>query len=218
MIQKARIFNSPFLGIYIRTWEKYTFVPKSTDPELVNMIRETLGTEVVEISLGNSTVLGSLMIMNSQGTILSNLVDSKELKLIPSDLRYTVIDSNLNAFGNNILANDKAAIVHEDYDRKTIREIEDALSVEVVKLSFHDIKTIGSSGLITTKGLILPPFLEDDEVHEIESIFGTKAKVGTANFGSVYVGASVIANSKGALVGEDSTPIEVLNIEEALDL
>jgi len=218
MIQKSRIFNSPFLGIYIKTGEKYTFVPKGTETELKGLIEDTLGTKIIEVSIGGSTVIGSLMAINSNGAVLSNISDKTEIKAFPDDLRITVVNSNLNAFGNNILVNDKMAIVHEEYTSETIREIEDALDVEVVRSSFHEIKTVGSSGLITSKGLILPPFLEEDEVKEYESLFGTKARVGTANFGSVYVGASVVANSKGALVGEDSTPIEVLNIEEALDL
>ncbi len=218
MIQKSRIFNSPFLGIYIKTGEKYTFVPKGIEEELKGLIEETLGTKTVEVSIGGSTVIGSLMAINSHGAVLSNISDQLEIKAFPSDLRVTVINSNLNAFGNNILVNDKLAIVHEEYSIDTIKEIEDALNVEVIRSSFHEIKTVGSSGLITAKGLILPPFLEEEEVKEFESLFGTKARVGTANFGSVYVGASVVANSKGALVGEDSTPIEVLNIEEALDL
>ncbi|MEM3213259.1 MAG: translation initiation factor 6, partial [Thermoplasmatales archaeon] len=80
------------------------------------------------------------------------------------------------------------------------------------------IKTIGSSGLVTNKGIILPPNMSDEEIENIGKLFGVRGSVGTANFGSMYIGASVVSNSNGALIGEDSTTVEISNIEEALGL
>jgi translation initiation factor 6 len=38
----------------------------------------------------------------------------------------------------------------------------------------------------------------------------------TANYGSALVGACMVANSKGAVVGSKTTPIELGRIEEGL--
>ncbi|MGC9294230.1 MAG: translation initiation factor IF-6 [Thermoplasmata archaeon] len=218
MIQKTRVFNSPFLGVYLRTWEKYTLVPSNLDRDMSRIISESLGTELIELTLGGTKLLGSLSAMNSKGILLSNIASDEEKSKIPSDLNIAFLKDQINAVGNDILVNDKAALVHEDFDRKSLRVIEDILDVEVRKGSFGEIKTIGSCGLITTQGLILPPSMSDEEIDEMSNFFGVKGKIGTANFGSLYVGASVVANSKGALIGEDSTTIEISNIEEALNL
>ncbi len=218
MIQKTRVFNSPFLGVYLRTWEKYTLVPSNMDRDMTKVISESLGTELIELTLGGTKLLGSLSAMNSNGILLSNIASDSEMTRMPSDVNVAFLEDQINALGNDILVNDKAALVHEDFDRKSIKVIEDVLDVEVKKGSFGDIKTVGSCGLITKKGLILPPNLNDEEIEDMSNFFGVKGKVGTANFGSLYVGASVVANSKGALIGEDSTTIEISNIEEALNL
>ena len=120
--------------------------------------------------------------------------------------------------GNNILANNKAALIHEEFSDESVRTIREVLGVEVVKGKFKEVRTVGSSGLITSSGLVIPPNMTDDEIDELGKIFGVKGRVGTANFGSLYIGASVVSNSKGALIGEDSTTVEISNIEEALNL
>lgn len=182
------------------------------------IISESLGTELIEMTLGGTKLIGSLSAMNSKGILLSNLASDDEKSRIPPDINVGFLNDQINALGNDILVNDKAALVHEDFDRRSLKVIEDVLDVEVKKGSLGEIKTVGSCGLITSKGLILPPSMTDEEIDDIGNFFGVKGKVGTANFGSVYIGASVVANSKGALIGEDSTTIEISNIEEALNL
>ena len=218
MIQVTRIFNSPFLGVYLRTWEDYTLVPRNSDRDIKSMASHYLKTEPIEMTIGGSNLLGSMAVMNSNGMIFSNIVTEEELKNIPKDVNYAVLEDNLNAVGNNILANNKAALIHEEFSDESVRTIGEVLGVEVVKGKFKEVRTVGSSGLITSSGLVIPPNMTDDEIDELGKIFGVKGRVGTANFGSLYIGASVVSNSKGALIGEDSTTVEISNIEEALNL
>jgi translation initiation factor 6 len=218
MIQVSRIFNSPFLGVYLRTWEDYTLVPRNADRDIKSLVSHYLKTEPLEMTIGSSNLLGSLSAMNSNGMILSNIASEDEIGAIPGDLNVAVLKDSLNAVGNNILVNDKAALIHEDFNNDSVNVIKDVLGVEVFRGKFKEVKTVGSSGLITKSGLIIPPNMTDDEIEELGKIFGVKGRVGTANFGSLYVGASVVSNSKGALIGEDSTTIEISNIEEALNL
>jgi translation initiation factor 6 len=218
MIQVTRIFNSPFLGVYLRTWEDYTLVPRNSDRDFKSMTSHYLKTEPIEMTIGGSNLLGSMTVMNSNGMIFSNIVSEEELKNIPKDVNYAVLKDNLNAVGNNILANNKAALIHEEFSDESVRTIGEVLGVEVVKGKFREVRTVGSSGLITSSGLVIPPNMTDDEIDELGKLFGVKGRVGTANFGSLYIGASVVSNSKGALIGEDSTTVEISNIEEALNL
>jgi translation initiation factor 6 len=45
-----------------------------------------------------------------------------------------------------------------------------------------------------------------------------EAKKGSVNHGSKHVGAGILCNSKGALVGDETTPIEMGKIEDGLAL
>lgn len=218
MIQTTRVFNSPFIGVYLRTWENFTLVPKNTDRDIKSLVEYYLKTEPVSMTIGGSNLLGSLAIFNSSGIVFSNIVTEEEIRSIPDGLNVAVLKDNLNAVGNNILANDKAALIHEEFSSSSVKTIGDILGVEVIRGRFRDVKTVGSSGLVTSRGMVIPPNMTDEEIEEIGRVFGVRGRVGTANFGSPYVGASVVSNSKGALIGEDSTTVEISNIEEALDL
>ncbi len=218
MIQITRVFNSPFLGVYLRTWEDYTLVPRNSDRDIKSLVSYHLKTEPIAMTIGGSNLLGSLAVMNSNGMLFSNIVSSEELKNIPDGINVAVLKDNLNAVGNNILTNDKAALIHDDFTDESVKTIRDVLGVEVLRGKFREVRTVGSSGLVTSKGLVIPPNMTDEEIEELGKIFGVKGRVGTANFGSLYVGASVVSNSKGALIGEDSTTVEISNIEEALNL
>ena len=157
MIQVTRIFNSPFLGVYLRTWEDYTLVPRNSDRDIKSMASHYLKTEPIEMTIGGSNLLGSMAVMNSNGMIFSNIVTEEELKNIPKDVNYAVLEDNLNAVGNNILANNKAALIHEEFSDESVRTIREVLGVEVVKGKFKEVRTVGSSGLITSSGLVIPP-------------------------------------------------------------
>ncbi|HIJ00688.1 MAG TPA: translation initiation factor IF-6, partial [Candidatus Methanomethylophilaceae archaeon] len=56
------------------------------------------------------------------------------------------------------------------------------------------------------------------EMAELSGALGVEFSPITLNYGSAMVGACVVANSKGALVGNISTTIELGHLEEALGL
>jgi translation initiation factor 6 len=120
--------------------------------------------------------------------------------------------------GNNILANDKFALVHPELHKDTVKDIRDVLDVEVEKGRIASQKTVGAAGVVTNKGLLCHPHASKKELEILEERFGVSAKIGTANYGTPLVGACMIANSKGAVVGLSTTPIELGRIEEALGL
>lgn len=52
----------------------------------------------------------------------------------------------------------------------------------------------------------------------IMDVLKVEAIRSTVNHGARMVGAGILANSKGALIGDDTTPIEMGKIEEGLAL
>jgi translation initiation factor 6 len=128
------------------------------------------------------------------------------------------IEDKINAVGNDILVNDKAALVHLDFDKETVKHIGDALDVEVVRGQIGGIKTVGSAAVVTNKGMVVHPETQEEEEEFLKELFGVPVYLSTANYGSRMVGAGVVANSKGAVVGENCSNVEVDRIENALDL
>ena len=127
-----------------------------------------------------------------------------------------MIQDKLNAAGNDILVNDKGCLVHPDIKDKFLKEIEDVLGVPVVKGTIAGLKTVGMSAVVTGKGLLCHPKASDEELRVLEKVFGVPVMIGTVNHGSPVIGSGLVANSKGAIIGNLTTGIEMGRIEEAL--
>ena len=52
----------------------------------------------------------------------------------------------------------------------------------------------------------------------LEEALGVPSGIGTANFGSPLVGAAVVCNANGGLVGTKTTGVEMHRIEDVLSL
>ncbi|NPA74705.1 MAG: translation initiation factor IF-6 [Euryarchaeota archaeon] len=218
MIAKLTIFGSPYVGVYIVANEKIAVVPVGIDKKEKDRIAKTLGVEVFETVLGGSHLIGSLAVMNSNGAIITNFAEEGEVRFLMDKMNVLFIDDKINAVGNDILANDHAALVHLDFDKKTVKLIEDALDVEVVRGQIGGIKTVGSAAVVTNKGMLVHPDVEESEIDFLKKLFKVPVYLTTANYGSKYVGAGVVANTKGALVGENCSNVEIDRIENGLDL
>lgn len=218
MLRKFDINGNPYIGVYCHANEEFVIVPPEFSKEMIFNIEEGLDVEVVQTTIANSSIIGVLVCSNSQGMVVTNFAEDRELKAFKGKLNILYIPDVLNAVGNNILANDKFAMVHPDLEKKTIKEIENTLAVEVLKGKIAGLKTVGAAGIVTNNGMLCHPHTSKSELDILKKRFGVNADIGTANYGVPLVGACAIANTKGAIVGSTTTPIELGRIEEALGL
>ena len=210
--------GNPYIGVYAVANEEISLVPLDCQDSLIDDIQTCLDVEVFRTSLASSTILGTLMALNSYGAVTSDMVSTSELKPLRGKVKFRRLKDRVNAFGNNILVNDNAALVNPDIDKSNLRTISDILNVEVVQGSLAGYNTVGSVCAVTNKGLICHPLTSKEEQEMLKSLFKVPVAVGTLNYGSRTVGASILANSKGAAVGCRSTPIEMGRVEDALYL
>jgi translation initiation factor 6 len=217
MLKKVDFSGNPYIGIYAFSNENSLVIPTTIAKKSRNMMKNVLGTDTVVTTIGDSIIVGALMCGNSNGLVFTNFVKESELKKFKGSNIY-VIDSKLNAVGNTILTNDHGCLVHPRYDGKTIKDIENCLGVKVKRGSIAGIKTVGSVGVATNKGVICHPNASERDMANLKDVFGVEAAVGSANYGVGQVGACALANSRGALVGSSTTPIELGRFEEALRL
>lgn len=168
--------------------------------------------------IGGANIIGSLCVMNSKGILLPNYGDKEDVKDLPDSLEVAVIPSKQTALGNNILANDKHALVHPDYDKRSLQMMEDTLGVEIMEGTIAGLETVGSVAYATNKGILVHPKATEDEIETLKEFFDLPVKKTTANYGTPFIGACLTANTKGAVAGSLTTGIELGNIEDGLDL
>jgi len=218
MLKLGDINGNPYVGVYCAASEAYAVVPDSADSKIAKDISRTLGVQTIQTNIAGTTIVGSLLAMNSNGIILTNFAEKRDLASLPRELRVAKMEEKVNAAGNNILTNDKGAIVHPATSNRMVKVISDTLGVEVDRRKVAGIDTVGSACIATAKGVICHPRTTEDELRSISAFFKVPAAIGTLNYGTPYLGACAIANSKGALVGSRSTPIELGRLEDGLTL
>lgn len=218
MLRLGDIDGNPYVGVFCAVNEEIALVAEPVADEVVDDLREVLGVEVILTTVAGSTVVGSLVAMNSNGIVFSNLAEQHEVSRMPSSMQVGYMPPKVNAAGNNILVNDNGACVHPEATKGTVEMLEGVLGVEVQKRSIAGIDTVGSTCIVTSKGLVCHPRTSEDELKDLSGLFKVPAAPATLNYGTPYLGACAVANSKGAYIGASSTPIEVGRLEDGLQL
>jgi translation initiation factor 6 len=218
LLGKLDINGNPFIGVYCHANEEIAIVPSELSKSGISKIEECLDVEVIKTSIAGSSIIGVLVCSNSHGMVVTNFIEERELETLSDRYNIMLITDVLNAVGNNILVNDRYALVHPEIKNETIKEMEDTLDVEVIRGTIANVKTVGAAGVVTNRGLLCHPHASKSEISDLGNRFQVNSEIGTANYGTPLVGACIIANSKGAVVGQTTTPIELGRIEEALEL
>ena len=209
------IRGNPMIGLYVRATEEFAVVGVR-DKAVIEVIRDELNVDVVATTVAGSELVGAMVAANSNGILVCKHALSKEFELMSKVADVYVVETDMTCLGNVICANDRGAIIHPEADGEIERAVAEKLGVEVVRGTVGGIKTVGMAAAVTNRGGLLHPNANDWEVRKIERVLGIETEKGTVNFGQDMVGAGVVANSKGYVVGDDTTGFELGVLEQAL--
>ena len=217
MLEILDFNENPNLGVYCRANDNIAFVCKGLSKKVKSRIELVLDVKLVELSIADATIIGSLLTFNSKGAVVTDFVDEDAIKIIKDQgLEVCIITDKLNAAGNDILVNDNGALVHPDLKDSSIDDIKQTLKVPVHRGTISELKTVGMAAVVTNKGLLCHPKVTDEEKNVLKDVFNVNVMIGTVNHGSPVIGSGLVANSKGAIIGNLTTGIEMGRIEEAL--
>ncbi len=208
--------GSPYLGVYLRAAESIALVPPTTNGPTEREVERALGVRLVRSTVAESEVVGSLVALNSRGVVVGDEVDPEERRALEAFGAVSVVRQRQNAMGNNVLANDHGALVHPEFTDAAIAAVADALGVPVHRGTLAGLGTVGMAGLATNRGAVVHPKTTEREAAALEELLGVPVHRSTANFGVPIVGACVVANSRGLLMGRPTTAVEVAHLQEGL--
>ncbi len=224
-LERLSLFGNPNIGVYLLATDTYVLVPPGLEDKDKAIIASILGVDedkVVETTVADMRILGVMVAGNSRGLLLPRIARSSEESLLRrrlgGEVNIAIIESRLTALGNIVLANDKAAVLCPELEDKAVETIRDVLDVPVEKRSIARIPTVGSLGVVTNRGGILHPETTDEEIEQLSEFFSVPLDIGTVNFGVSFIKTGLVANSRGALVGEQTTGPELARIQKALQL
>jgi translation initiation factor 6 len=221
------INGNTYIGVFCRPVGRITLCPMDTPEEFIDLVEKVLDLKVVRTASGNTNLHGSLIAANSKGLISPYFYAKEDIEKDLKDAQIDGKDQNIaveisqdphSAWGNNVLLSEKIALVNPDMQTRSLKLIEETFQVEAVKGTIAGIKTIGSIAVLNNRGMVVHPKATEDDLEMLKILFKVEANICTANFGSPYLGASMIANDKGALVGSRSSGVELNRIENSLDI
>lgn len=219
MVKRISLSGSTVLGVFATCTEDFVLAaPSRTEEEQLNFLEE-LDVTSIPILIGSSSVVGSLVAGNSNGFIVSNNAlkhEITQLKKSCGGLTVKKLPGKINAAGNVILVNDTAALIHPNLIARADKVISEALGVDVQRGTIASLKTVGMAACATNKGLLTHPKVTEGELSKLNDTFDVPVNIGTVNYGSPLVGSSLLANTKGYVVGQDTTGIELGRIEDSL--
>ncbi|MGC9099315.1 MAG: translation initiation factor IF-6 [Candidatus Micrarchaeia archaeon] len=215
-------YGNSYIGIFGVATDKFCLLGKNVPRKKSEIIAKVLGVDVFEASIDSSHLVGMYIAANSKGVLLPKTTEEEEYAAIKKELsdiaEVKVFDTDLNALRNNILANDKIAIINPDFDKEEEKFIGDVLDVEVIRSSIGGFNTVGANNILTNKGVVFNNRIKSEEKKNLEKMLGFSGEQSTANLGSLNIGLSSIANSKGLILGELTTGYELARIADSLNL
>ena len=145
-IIKYDIYNSPNIGIYTNVNDDFVFVPNGLSAIKSKKLSEYLQTDLLITSVANTRLLGILMVVNNHGILLPRTSSEDELEMLKkrTDLNIEVIDVKYNALGNMMSVNDKGGIVSPSLPKESIKQISDALDIEVIQKKIAGCHQVGA--------------------------------------------------------------------------
>lgn len=215
-LERASFYKNPYLGLYLATSDKLTLLPSNAHDKLVEQAARVLETDTVSLFIDESPILGIYCALNSTGVLVPTFASKKEQKTLKAaGLNVCTISEQFSP-GNCVLVNDKAALVHPHMEPADRKKIADHLNVEVFSQQVTGIPTVGSINVVTNRGLLAYNDVSEEELKLMERFFGVRGGLGTVNLGSPFVRLGLIANAKGALVGDRSSGPELQRVYESL--
>jgi len=212
------IYHSPNIGVFLKGNEKFLLVPKGLAQTKTDKLCADLEVSAVPASIGESRLLGPLVSMNGNGILVSRLAEEVEIHEIKAATGMNVakLDSKLTAVGNLVVANDRCALVSPALDHRALSQVRDVLGTEAERTPIGEYHQVGSFVVATNNGAAVYPGLNEEEVRRIGSLLGVDAYPTSVNSGVPFVASGLIANSRNAIVGSQTTGPELVFITRAL--
>ncbi|MGC9780716.1 MAG: translation initiation factor IF-6 [Candidatus Heimdallarchaeota archaeon] len=208
------------VGAFGVVTDKFAIVSELWTNKAIEAITNALEVPLSKLNIGDTSLVGILIAANSKGILLPHIVAPRELEKLEAvfgdKVNIGIVESKITCLGNCIVTNDNGAIIHEKFEPNAVRTIKDTLEVDVEKGNIIKSPLVGSHALSTNKGIIAHPLTTEMELNWLSESLGVPVNVGTMNRGVPFVSIGCFANSKGAIVGKETTGPELQRLYQTL--
>ena len=219
-IIKFDVYRNPNIGVFFQANDNFLISPPGVASSKISKITGHLKVSNVSTSIGGSRLIGALTAMNSNGIIVSKLIEGFEEKIITKEtgLSLQKLNSRFTSAGNLIAANDYGAIVSSLISEEEAKNISKILQVPVKRMNVSSMYLIGAMIKATNTGAIAHPIINDNNLKTIRDVLQVDVKNTTVNSGVPYVSSGIISNTENILVGSQTSGSEFVMVTNAFGI
>ncbi|MDD2678672.1 MAG: translation initiation factor IF-6 [Candidatus Nanoarchaeia archaeon] len=215
-MQIINFYGNPNIGLFFYSTNKFTIAPKITSDETIKLIEKELKTKIIKADAMNSSVNAIFFAGNDEILLAPKKIDKESIKEIEKmKIKIELIDTNLNALGNNMVIHGKKALINPNFEESAIKQIEN-LGIKTIKSKIAGVETVGANLVIfKNKGLINNKASEL-EIKKIEDFLEISIEKGTVNNKSPIIKAGFCKNDSGIIISSEMTGPEMMALEEMM--
>jgi translation initiation factor 6 len=209
--------GNPNIGLFAFATDKICLVPKDASPTFVKNCSDVFNVKVEKVSIAGTSLIGIFCNGFENNILVPKITfDYEVTHLKKLGLNVIILDSDFTAFGNNMIMNDKIAVIGKDYDIKMANQLKKHLNIKVLRQSILEYNNIGSFIALNNKGGLVHPDISDKEKKWLEKTFSLPFQHATVNLGSPYIKSGILINNNGAIIGNMTRGMELSFIQEGL--
>lgn len=212
---KTKINNTPFLGVYAVCTDEFCIVPTNIQEKEEKFISKHLNAKILKTSINDSPLIGVyLLALKNKVIVCENVIKPKELEFLKKNgLEVKLIKEEYNALGNLISVNSNYGFASPILSDQTISEISSFFNVPIEKKSFLSFDILGSILYVNDYFFIVNPNIKEKDFEFLKNKFKVQGIASTLNYGDLFVGNDIIANKDVVFVGENTSNIELMKVD-----
>ena len=82
MFLRVDFHENPNVGVYCRATDSIAFLRRGLSKKILQGLSETLSVDLVELSIADTSIIGSLLVANSHGIVATDLVDKPNIAVL----------------------------------------------------------------------------------------------------------------------------------------
>ncbi len=216
-ILKADINGSPNVGLFGYATDEYVLFGENVSDKLLKDMESALDVPLHHAKIAGTGMLGIFLAGNSKTLLVPGIAfDTERANLDKLGIDYTIFETRHTCLGNNIIANDRGAIVSTEFTDGEVKRIEAMLGVPVVRLDIAGLNTPGAVIRIRGDKGVIHRDATSHQIQVVEQTLGVTLEPATVNLGTPYLNAGVLNNTHGLIVGDQSGGPEMLHLDESL--
>ena len=212
MAYRGEVRENCNIGIYLRLTNEYCF-SACEEIAVEGYSINKQNTKLIKSTIGGLKNVGKMIVGNSKGVLISDNCTESELKNIKSQLKANmkveIIHQQISSLSNCVVCNDSVALVHPDFDEKTIELIKNTLGVKVIKQTIGGNPLVGNYCVMSNKDVIVSPNITVEEYIDIYENTSLPVIMSTVNSGCNIINTGIAMNDSVVIVGSDTEDNEI---------